>query len=81
MEFGVTSKALEIIEDHDIRLALLRIEIAQQGHHAGTLHEVAAAGDIIGKDSLDSVAFLGGILTAAGFLAFEPVALRGLLGT
>ncbi len=43
MEFRVAGKALEIIEDDNVRLALLGIQIGQHRTHTGPLHEVNAA--------------------------------------
>ncbi|MEZ5838356.1 MAG: hypothetical protein R3D03_21955 [Geminicoccaceae bacterium] len=78
VKLGVAGKALEIIEDDDIAFAGLRIEIAQKSDHARTLHEVAAAGDIIGKHGLDRIAVRLRIFPATGFLRFEPVTVANL---
>nr|WP_246807149.1 hypothetical protein [Ensifer sp. ENS05] len=42
VKLGVAGKSLEIVEDDDVALLGLRIEVTEQGNHAGTFHEVAA---------------------------------------
>ncbi|MEM9764370.1 MAG: hypothetical protein AAF160_19305 [Pseudomonadota bacterium] len=56
VEDGVTREALQIVEDHDVILGRLRIEEAEQRHHARPLHEVPATGGIIWEHSFDVIA-------------------------
>ncbi|NHK29380.1 hypothetical protein FF098_015800 [Parvularcula flava] len=79
MEDRVAGEAFKIIEDHDIVMLRMSFEIVQQCDHTGTLHEIPAAGAIIGEHSLDFIALLLCIKTAAMFLTVETVALRALL--
>lgn len=75
MEFGIAGKAFQIIENNHVIAALLRIQIAQQIDHAGAVHEIARAGNIVGKDRLDIIALVFRVITAAAFLAFQARAL------
>ena len=81
MEFRIAGKALEVVKNNDIALLRLRIEIAEQRHHAGALHKITATRRIVGKDRVDGIALRLGILTAAGFLALQPMAFLGLFCT
>ncbi|RMA41817.1 hypothetical protein D9R08_13240 [Rhodophyticola porphyridii] len=80
MKLSITRKALKIIEDDDIRLALLSVEIAQKGNHPWPLHEVAAAAHVIGEDGFDLITLIIGIGAAALLLAFQSAASDPLLG-
>ncbi len=68
----MTGKALEIIEDHNIALSGLGIEEGEQRHHAGALHEIPAARDIIGKDRHNIVSSGFRMLAAAMLLTLQP---------
>ncbi|MEM9477868.1 MAG: hypothetical protein AAGA71_21490 [Pseudomonadota bacterium] len=74
VEFCIAGKALEIVEDHDEALVRLGIEKAQERDHTRALHEVAAARGVVWEDTGDLVSLVGCIVAAAGFLAFQPVA-------
>ncbi|MEP1574587.1 MAG: hypothetical protein ABJK30_17640 [Roseibium album] len=78
METGVTREAFQVIEDDGEGFTGLRIQKAEQGHHAGALHEVPAARDRVGKDGNNLIAFALRILTATGFLTFKAMAIIGL---
>ncbi|MEM1273263.1 MAG: hypothetical protein AAGF88_05565 [Pseudomonadota bacterium] len=65
----IARKAFEIIEyDYEI-ITRLRIDKAQKRNHAGALHKITAAGDVIWEDSSYVIPLAFCILTAAMFLA------------
>lgn len=79
MHLGLARKALEVIKYNNVILVRLRIEVAQQSHHAGAFHEIAPARCIIRKDGFDIVAALHRIGAAALFLALKATAVDLLL--
>ncbi|ARE41695.1 hypothetical protein RGUI_3554 [Rhodovulum sp. P5] len=79
MKLGIPCKALEIVEDDHVVLVRLRLDIAEQRHHAGTFHEIAAAAHIVREDGFDVIALLAGILAAAMLLTVEAAARELLL--
>nr|WP_228185782.1 hypothetical protein [Stappia indica] len=80
VELGVAGKALQIVEDDDVVLAIgLGIEIAEQRHHAGPPHEVAGTGDVIGEHRLDLIAHMKRMGPAPCLLRIEAVEFGGLL--
>jgi len=72
---GVSGEALQVIENDDVAVVCLRVHEPEQGDHAGTLHEVAAAGHVVVKDRFDFIAPSGRILPATMLLAVQAVSI------
>nr|WP_240534931.1 hypothetical protein [Notoacmeibacter marinus] len=68
MKFSIASETLQVVKDDDVSLIRLGAQISQQRDHAGPLHEIAAATDIIGKDRFDMQSFARRIFAAAMLL-------------
>nr|WP_244270271.1 hypothetical protein [Leisingera aquaemixtae] len=70
----VAAGAFEIVDDDDKALIGLRINEAEQIFHARAFEITPAAGHGIRKDGGHLIAFLGGVLSTAGFLGLKPMA-------
>ncbi len=80
MKHSVTRKALQVIEYDQVLVAALCIAIAQQRYHPGTIHEIAAAADVIRNDGFHIAALSSRICAAAVFLVIQAAAFRFLAG-
>ncbi|MDF1803989.1 MAG: hypothetical protein P1U66_14100 [Thalassobius sp.] len=78
VEFGVTRKAFEIVEDDYVVFSGLCIEEAQQRHHSGAVHEVASARNIIWEYRFDVVALRLCVFSATFLLPLQTMPARDL---
>jgi len=77
MENGITREALQVVENHDILVVHFAEEL-EHVRHAGTFHEITAAGDLILENLVHEITFGRRVLAAAVFLAVQPTAFRRL---
>ncbi|WBQ11203.1 hypothetical protein L2D01_05325 [Hyphomonadaceae bacterium ML37] len=77
MGLQAARKAADIVDDDDMRIALILFEKAQHALHARAIDE--AARGIVRKNVDDLISAHRGIFAAARFLRLQPGSARGLL--
>ncbi|MDV7142027.1 hypothetical protein R3X27_04955 [Tropicimonas sp. TH_r6] len=80
MEFGVSGKTFEIIENDNVLNGRLGFDEGEQIPKAGALPEVTASSGVVSKYRPNRVASGLRVGTASMLLAFQPLAFNSLLG-